>query len=60
MNERPVIAALATLRASLRTLLFARLFGVKRVCEDSGCTVTMHYWRGKYYLTNCKEINNKK
>jgi len=59
MNDGPVIAALATLRASQWTLLFARLFGVKRVCEDSGCTVTMHYWRGKYYLTGCKENNRE-
>jgi len=53
-------AALATMRASQWTILFARLFGVKRVVEDSGCIVTMRYWRGKYYLTNCKEINNEK
>ena len=59
MNDSPVIAALATMRASQWTLLFARLFGVKRVCEDSGCTVTMHYWHGKYYLTNCKETNHE-
>jgi len=59
MNERPVIAALTTLRASQWTLLFARLFGIKRVVEDSGCIVTMRYWRGKYYLTNCKENNHE-
>jgi len=59
VNDSPVIAALATMRASNWELLFARLFGVKRVVEDSGCTVTMRYWRGKYYLTNCKVINHE-
>ena len=59
MNDSPVIAALATMRASNWTILFARLFGVKRVCEDSGCTVTMYAWRGKYYLTDWKEINHE-
>jgi len=59
MNDSPVIAALATMRASNWELLFARLFGVKRVCEDSGFTVTMYAWRGKYYLTNYKETNHE-
>jgi hypothetical protein len=51
MNE-PIIAALHTLKASWYELLLARMFGVKRVAQDSGGTVTMYYWRGKYYLTN--------
>ena len=52
--ESPVFSALNTLRASRLEIFLAKLFGVKRVAQDSGCAVTMHYWRGKYYLTDCK------
>lgn len=37
--------------ASWWEVLGARLFGVKRVCADDGTVVTMHYWRGRYYVT---------
>jgi len=51
----PVFAALATLRASRLQVWMARLFGKKVTAEDSGCIVTMHKWRGKFYLTNCRD-----
>lgn len=51
----PIISALNTLRASRLQIFLAKVFGVKRVCEDSGYIVTMHYWRGKYYMTNLKD-----
>jgi len=50
-----IIFALNTLRASKLTIFLAKLFGVKTVGYDSGCTITMHYWRGKYYLTDYKQ-----
>ena len=28
----------------------ARLFGVKRVTEDSGIVLTFYYWSGQYWL----------
>ena len=31
--------------------LLARFFGKKFVAQDSGCEVTVHYWRGKKYIT---------
>jgi hypothetical protein len=51
----PVFAAIATLRATRLQLWMARLFGKKFVATDSGCVVTMHKWRGKFYLTDCRE-----
>ena len=36
--------------------LGARLFGVRRVAFDDGILVTLRYWRGRYYLTDIKEI----
>ena len=30
--------------------LLARLFGIKRVSEDSGLVLTFYYWNGKYWL----------
>ena len=53
--ESPVITALNTLRASRFTVMLAKMFGQKSVAHDSGCTVTMHKWRGKWYLTDCKD-----
>lgn len=53
--ETPVFTALNTLRASRLTVMLAKIFGKKSVAHDSGCTVTMHKWRGKWYLTDCKD-----
>ena len=53
--ETPVFTALNTLKASRMTVMLAKWFGKKRVAHDSGCTVTMHRWRGKWYLTDCKD-----
>jgi hypothetical protein len=53
--EAPVFTALNTLRASRFTVMLAKMFGQKRVAHDSGCTVTMYRWRGKWYLTDCKD-----
>ncbi len=59
--DTPVFTALNTLRASRFTVMLAKMFGQKRVAHDSGCTVTMHKWRGKWYLTDCKdEVPNAK
>lgn len=54
MNQ-PIFSALNTLKAGRLELFFAKLFGVKRTVRDSDCTVTMHYWRGTYYLTGMKK-----
>lgn len=54
-NTAPVFTALNTLRASRFTVMLAKMFGQKIVASDSGCTVTMHKWRGKWYLTDCKD-----
>ena len=43
-----------TIFASWWTMLFARLFGIKQVGVDGDTTVTVHYWRGRYYLTDTK------
>ena len=48
---RPV---LNTLKAGRLTLMFARLFGKKRVERESNCVVTMHKWRGEWYMTDYK------
>jgi hypothetical protein len=32
-------------------LLAARLFGSKSVTRDGPYTLTMYYWRGKFYVT---------
>ena len=53
--ETPVFTALNTLRAGRFTVMLAKMFGQKSVAHDSGCTVTMHKWRGKWYLTDCKD-----
>lgn len=53
--HKPVFAALNTLRASRLTVLLARMFGRKSTVTDSGCTVTIYEWRGKMYLTDCKQ-----
>ena len=50
----PIFAAVETLTAKRWEIWLARVFGVKCVAIDSGCTVTVHKWRGKSYLTNCK------
>ena len=56
MNTSPVFPALNTLRASRFTVIMAKIFGKKRVVQDSGCTVTMHQWKGRWYLTDCKDV----
>lgn len=59
MNTLLVFTALNTLRASRFTVILAKMFGQKIIASDSGCTVTMHKWRGKWYLTDCKyEVPN--
>lgn len=55
MEDKPIFAAMNTLKAGWLELILAMLFGEKRVAEDSGVVVTMYKWRGKLYLTDFKE-----
>ena len=47
-------AALDALLASWLQITMAKVCGKKVVGEDSGCTVTGYWWRGKLYMTDCK------
>lgn len=49
------IAAVNTLSAKWWEIWLARLFGKKSTGVDSGCKVTVHKWRNKYYLTDMRK-----
>jgi len=47
---------LEILTAGWFELLLVRIFGKKFVSQDSGWEVTLHYWRGKQYMTGLKNL----
>ena len=47
---------LEILTAGWFELLLVRIFGKKFVSQDSGLEVTLHYWRGKQYMTGLKTL----
>jgi hypothetical protein len=48
-------SAVNTINASWWTVTKAKLFGKKLVGKDGIYTVTMYAWRGKYYVTDCRQ-----
>ncbi len=53
MMDKVFTAATETIKAKWWELWLAQIFGKKSTATESGCTVTMHKWRGRYYLTHC-------
>ena len=59
LRDKPVFAAINTIKAKPFEILCARLFGKKIVSTDDSlhdnkCTITIYCWRGKSYLTKCE------
>jgi hypothetical protein len=48
-------SSIQSMRAKWWEIWLAIIFGKRCVETDSGMTVTMHYWRGKYYLTDIRK-----
>ena len=52
MSYQTTLAALNTLKVSRLTLIFVKLFGTKSEVYENELVITLHHWRGSYYLTD--------
>lgn len=46
---------LNTMKVGGLTIFFAKTFGRKTVARDQGCSVTIHRFMGKSYITDVKK-----